>query len=112
MKNAPPSFRYRKRYIVFKFISPEWVDKKDVARALWRNFLTLYGDTGAAESQMWLEYFDGTYGIVKCAHTFTEKVKITLSTLHKISGMDVLPVILGVTGTLKKAKKYMETNGG
>ena len=111
MRGIPPSLRYRKRYIVFGVICETRIREQELIKELWRNLVSLFGEDGSAGSQMWLEKFVNGKGIVRCAHEFVEKIKIAILTLNKIEGKNVLPVIYGVYGTLKKAEEKLLKEG-
>jgi len=71
--------------------------------------LSLFGEVGSAHAGIWVEYFDGEYGIVRCNTKSLEMVKVALTLIDEVQGERVLPLILGVSGTIKKCKtKYME----
>ncbi len=73
------------------------------------SMISLFGEIGSSHAGVWVEYFDGEYGIVRCHNKSLEKVKIALSLIDEIGGERVLPLILGVSGTIKKCRtKYLE----
>jgi len=73
------------------------------------SMISLFGEVGSSYAGIWVEYFDGEYGIVRCYNKALEKVKIALSLINEIEGEKVLPLIIGVSGTIKKCKtKYLE----
>jgi ribonuclease P/MRP protein subunit POP5 len=112
LRRLPSSLRHRKRYIAFRLIAFKDdfnPDKRDVALKILENLISLFGETGSAHSGVWLEYFNGEYGIVKCNSVALDKVKMAITLLNEMDGVRVLPVILGVSGTIKKCKiKYLE----
>ena len=110
MKRLPPSLRHRKRYIAFRLIGlSNPVERKEIALKLTDSMLSLFGEVGSSHAGIWVEYFSGGYGIVRCYNEALEKVKIALTLIDEIHGERVLPLILGVSGTIKKCKaKYME----
>ncbi len=79
-----------------------------MTRELWRSLISLFGDAGSADTGMWIEEFDKGKGIIRCSAESVEKIKLALLTLKNMEGEDVLPVIHGVFGTLKKAEKCMK----
>lgn len=109
MKGLPPALRKRKRYIAFRLIANSEIEAKELAMAIWENLISLFGDYYSAHSGLWLEYFDGEYGILRCHHSALEKVKVALTLTSRVGNKEVLPIILGVSGTIKRCKKkYLE----
>ncbi len=110
MRRLPPSLRHRKRYIAFRLIGHSGdLDKREIALKLMDSMISLFGEVGSSYAGIWVEYFDGEYGIVRCYNKALEKVKIALSLINEIEGEKVLPLIIGVSGTIKKCKtKYLE----
>jgi ribonuclease P/MRP protein subunit POP5 len=110
VKRLPPSIRHRKRYIAFRLIGlNNPADRKEIALKLMDSMLSLFGEVGSSHAGIWIEYFNGELGIVRCNREATERVKIALTLIDEVNGEKVLPLILGVSGTIRKCKrKYME----
>lgn len=109
MRGLPPSLRSRKRYIAFRIIAEKKVDAKSLSRVLMDNMISLFGECFAAGSGVKLEYFDGVKGIVKCHREAVEKTMIALTLLDRIGEVRVIPLTMGVSGTIKRCKrKYLE----
>ncbi len=107
MKFLPPSLRKRKRYIAFEIISAQPVEPEKVKEVLNASLLKLFGELESPEIRL-IEFRDGK-GMVMCSHDELNKVKIALTLIKKINGQDVIPVILGVAGTIKSCRrKYLE----
>jgi len=107
MKLLPPSLRKRKRYIAFEIISAQPVEQEKIKEAIDALLLRLYGELESPEVKI-IEFRDGK-GMLMCFHDELNKVKIALTLIRKINGQDVIPVILGVAGTIKSCKrKYLE----
>jgi ribonuclease P/MRP protein subunit POP5 len=114
LRKVPPSLRHRKRYIAFRLIglsnsTRDDETAKEIARKLMENILSLFGEMGGIHSGVWVEHWEGECGIVRCYLASLEKVKIAITLIDEIKGVKVLPVILGVSGTIKRCKtKYLE----
>ncbi|WP_048085680.1 Rpp14/Pop5 family protein [Archaeoglobus veneficus] len=108
MKGLPPSLRKRKRYIAFRVLATEPVDSRSLIQEIWQTALTLYGEYFAAGLGIWLEQFDGSKGILRCSRDALEKVKVVLTLISNVAGVEVVIVTLGVSGTIKGCKKYLE----
>jgi len=112
MKKLPPALRKRKRYIAFEIIAIKKINSKDLIVAIRESLLSLFGDYFSADAEIWLEYFNGRQGILRCNHTALNKVKIALTLVGKVKDCKVIPLILGVSGTIKKCKrKYLRGVG-
>ncbi len=105
MKKIPPALRKRKRYIAFEIIAVKRIESKDLIFTIKDSLLSLFGDYYSSDAEIWLEYFDGRRGILRCNHTALSKVKIALTLVGKIKDCKIIPLILGVSGTIKKCKK-------
>ncbi|MBE8539791.1 Rpp14/Pop5 family protein [Geoglobus acetivorans] len=107
MKALPPSLRKRKRYIAFRFIGTGDIEKSEVSDVLKNTTIQLFGELNAPKLR--LIEFDGEAGMVMCEHSEVDKIKITLTLIEEINGKKVIPLILGVAGTIKSCKrKYLE----
>jgi len=109
MKGLPPALKRKKRYIAFELVSEGDVDEKEFISSLWKTMLSLFGEIGSAHCGIWLEYFDGRRGILRCHREALNKVKVALTLISRVGDVDIIPKILGVSGTIKKCrKKYLE----
>lgn len=107
MKALPPSLRKRKRYIAFRIISEEDIEREDVLSAIWESTLNLFGEFEGVNFRL-VEFSNNT-GIVMCSHKEVNKLKIALTMIDRAGDKKVLPIILGVAGTIKSCKnKYLE----
>jgi len=108
MKGLPPALRRRKRYIAFHLIAERKFDKKDVVNALIDSLIKTFGEFGSANTGVWVEYFNGEKGIIRCYNESMDKVKVALTLINRINDVKVIPLTLGVSGTIKKCKRYLE----
>ena len=109
MKGLPPALKRKKRYIAFELICEQELDEKEFLSALWNSMLSLFGEIGSSHCGIWLEYFDGRRGILRCYRDALNKVKVALTLISSVGEVEVIPKILGVSGTIKKCKKkYLE----
>lgn len=107
IRPIPPTYRGKKRYILFELISEKRLNEKDFSRELWNNFLRLFGEVGCARAKIWLVIFNEkkNKGIIRCANEHSEEVKAGLLFLKEIKGAKAIPKILLVSGSLKKLKE-------
>ena len=109
IRPIPPTYRGKKRYILFELSSKKKINEKGLSRELWNNFLRLFGEAGCAKAKIWLILFDEkkNRGIIRCSNEYCEEVKSGLLFLREIKGAGVIPKILLVSGSLKKLKEKM-----
>ncbi len=109
MKGLPPSLKSRKRYIAFRLIAEEKVDERMLSRVLIENMLSLFGECFAAKSNVKVEQFDGEKGIIRCSREALDKVMIAFTLINRVGDIEVVPLTIGVSGTIKSCrKKYLE----
>ncbi len=103
----PLSLRDKKRYISFKLESDKKFSEKEAKKVIWDKFLQLYGEVGCAESKYWIMSFDSDkgIGILRSDLKSVEKAKAGLLLLTKIDKNSVIPLILGISGTIKSLKE-------
>lgn len=110
------TLRERKRYVAYQLISESKVNFSDVTNTIWHSLLNFLGELGTADSHIWVikNIYDEEkqIGLVKCKHTAVEQVRAALALIQRIGDMRVVFKILGVSGTLKAAKKkfFKETD--
>lgn len=101
--------REKQRYFVFEVISKKSFELPEIINAIWDMSHQLFGEVGTSEFSLWVPsnlYDKGKKrGIVRCNHYSTEKVRAVLSSIRDINNEPVLLHVLGVTGTIKSAKK-------
>ncbi|AJF60830.1 MAG: hypothetical protein J4224_04745 [Candidatus Diapherotrites archaeon] len=109
LKPVPPTARGKKRYIQFRLISEKKLDEKIVSSALNRLFLEFFGELGVAERRLWFIGFSpaSCKGTVRCSHTAVESVEAALMFLKEVKENKVIPVILRVSGSIKKLKPQL-----
>ncbi len=109
MKGLPPALKRKKRYIAFELVCDRDVDEKEFVSAIWDSMLSLFGEIGSANCGIWLEHFDGRRGILRCHRDALKNVKVALTLISRVGNVEVIPKVLGVSGTIKKCKKkYLE----
>ncbi len=80
-----------------------------LSREIMSSMLSLFGECFAAGSMVRLEMFDGERGILRCSRDDVDKVMIALTLLREVNGVSVVPLTLGISGTVKSCrKKYLE----
>lgn len=120
-----PSLRGRKRYLAFRML-PDDADaimprpagggidascrgalsRRDLTFELDRSSQSLFGDAGSSECEIRVLSFDGTEGIVSCMHRETARTRAVLATIYEIRDRRVSVHVIGVSGTVKGAKRF------
>jgi len=97
----------RKRYLAFKIVSDQSVNKRDVADAVWNAVLRLFGEYGASQTNLALIEYDQEkcWGIIRCSHRAVEMVRASIASVTEINEKPVAIHILGVSGTLKALRR-------
>ncbi len=108
MRGLPPALRKRKRYIAFQILANEPVEERSLIQEILQTALSLYGEYYAAGMNIWLEYFDGRRGVLRCSHDALEKAKIVLTLVSSVGNTRVVIVTTGVAGTIRKCMRYLE----
>lgn len=113
----PSSLRKKKRYLAFEVIGEKKVKFKQMVNAVWHTMLNLYGEVNTSSIDLWLIkdlWREETQrGVIKCSHHHVNEVRLALALLDRIGDDEVLIKTLGVTGTMKSArKKFLEKKQG
>ncbi len=102
-----PSLRGRKRYLAFKMLPDDAaISRHDLTFELDRSSQSLLGDAGSSECEIRVLSFDGTDGIVSCVHRETTRARAVLATIYEIGNGRATVRVIGVSGTVKGAKRF------
>jgi len=108
----PIDLKVRERYIAFKvkIEGDVKIDKKTVAKAIWKAALDVLGEVWAGSLDLWImEYNEGTgVGILKCNSKSVEEVKAVMAFVDSVSERRAVIYPLYVSGTLKKLKRLLK----
>jgi RNase P/RNase MRP subunit POP5 len=96
--------RQRRRYIAFEFVGSE-ASKGDVMRAIGHSLYT--HDPTFDRRMLKLVFHDvsSRRGLLRCGHKQVDELKATMANIEKIGGSEASFVILGVSGTIRAAKR-------
>lgn len=105
-KTLRASLREKKRYVVVK-IDFERVDLEEFWDGLKRKILELFGLVGYANlnPKIIKDIFDGRRVIIRCSHKYVEHLRFALISIDKIKNKSICISCVGVSGTLKGAKR-------
>jgi ribonuclease P/MRP protein subunit POP5 len=104
-----PTLREKKRYIAFKIISENIINRKDLTEELFDSMYSLFGDKGVSESNPALMSYDGGYGVLRCQKDRTSDTRAALACINRVRGGFVSILVLGISGTIKGAmEKFIQ----
>lgn len=113
-ETLPSSLREKKRYVAFQVISEDNLEFSDVVNAFWHSLLDIFGEIQASSINFWLVKDawneDEQTGLIKCNHTHVSKIRLALGLLERIGDEEVSVRTIGVSGTLKSARKKLLKN--
>jgi len=108
-KTLSPTLRERRRYLAFKVVSEKKISLTDLSGAIWHSILNFLGELGTAQANVWLvkNIYDekNQLGLIRCAHTAVEQVRAALALVNRIGDQRVIIKVIGVSGTIKAARK-------
>lgn len=110
MKPILPSLREKKRYIMFKVISNKSVSFSEVKKAIRANskeFMgeLLLGRAGLSFVDKWDQR--NQVGIIRINHKYVDHLRTVFCLTKKIGRKNVIIHSLGVSGILKKTKRFV-----
>ena len=106
-----PSLKPKKRYIVFRIISPESYSVLEIESAVQEALLRFLGELGAAKAgPMFIkEKCKNNQFIIKVNHKYVDEVKSAVILIKSIKKVPVILRSSKVSGTLKKASSYEDS---
>lgn len=105
VKALPPTLKESKRYLVYKMISENTINYRDIKSAIDNNCLRFLGELNYGKvGIMHLEKFNNNIGILRVNSKFINDVKTAMALIDNIQGKKVIVDCVGVSGTLKKAR--------
>ncbi|MFQ6089075.1 MAG: Rpp14/Pop5 family protein [Candidatus Methanofastidiosia archaeon] len=105
---VPPTEREKKRFIAFKIIGERKnFKKREVLLEVRRACLRLLGELGTSKTSLWLIDYKEGLGIVRCNTRSVDEVMCSLSTIIQLNKKNVRVEILGVFGTLRTLKGFL-----
>jgi len=100
----------RKRYLAVRLVTENSPPSdKDFREALWRRLHELYGELGVSRIGFWLVIYNPSLraAIIRCRHDQVRKVRAALATITHIGKSNLLLHVVGISGTIKKAKTLL-----
>ncbi len=104
-----PTLREKKRYLAFKIISENTINRGELTRELLDSICQLFGDKGESEINPSLMAYNGRYGILRCQKDRTTDTRAALACINRVRGGSVSIMVLGISGTVKGAmEKFIQ----
>jgi ribonuclease P/MRP protein subunit POP5 len=99
--------RFRRRYLAIRIISEQTIYKKELIKKIWESFLSLYGDYGASQVNIYLVAFDQVknLAVLRCSHRSLDKVRASLASITEINKKRAGIHVDRISGTLKSLKR-------
>lgn len=98
----------RRRYVLFHLhrTGPS-IDARHVSNAIWKSFLSLFGETSVADSRLFINDYDeeNGLGVLQCNAESVDKVLASAALLSSIDGTQVSFWPERTSGTLKGLKR-------
>ena len=112
-KTLPSSYREKKRYIIFEVISEQKIEFEELIKAVFSYTINLIGILGVAKTNF--RFLHDLYDrekqrfVLRCLPKDVELIRFALSLITEINEKRVCIRSIGVTGTIKSARrKYLE----
>jgi len=101
-----PVRRVRRRYLRFKVASGRRFQLKEVADAIQKGVLRLYGLHGLSQMEPLLMEFneEGQTGILRCSHLHLKRMRASLAFITSVGGSAASIHVVRVSGTIKALK--------
>lgn len=108
-KPLSSSLRSKTRYLAFQVMSEDKIRYGDLTNSIWHSLLNLLGEIGTSKTEIWIVknlYEEGKQiGLIRCSHQLVEQVRTALTLIQRIGDTRVIVKVLGVSGTMKAARK-------
>ncbi len=101
----------RKRYIAFQVLYDGDLSERDVLKILSSQLMKLFGEVGASKTHLWLHVYkeDSKKGLIECRHNAVQLIRASFASIFELAGKPLTIYTIGVSGTMKNAKrKYLD----
>lgn len=102
--------RPRRRYLAVRILTRDFIPSESEFRtAIWHQLQDLYGELGVSRIGFWLVFYEQDLGlaIIRCQHDQVRPLRAALATVSNIRSTQLLLFIIGVSGTIQKAKTFL-----
>ncbi|MFC1769145.1 Rpp14/Pop5 family protein [Nanoarchaeota archaeon] len=113
LKPILPSLKEKKRYLAIEVLSESAkFDAYEVENAVDSAVVGYIGTLGKGQAGAWMIKdswdIESQMGLIRLNNRYVDEVKAALTLIQKVNGKEVLFRSRGLSGILKKAKKYIE----
>lgn len=119
MKRSQPSLRPRRRYLVAEVVSPVPIAAEALGQALRREVRDLFGDSGAAAVDARVEVSapisagdPRSRALLRVVRERADEARAALTVLREIEGRPVAVRVVGISGTVRGARRWMPREAG
>jgi ribonuclease P/MRP protein subunit POP5 len=115
MKIVKPALREKNRYVAFELLSDRKFSRDETVKAVWNSLLRFLGEIAVGAMGVWVMDWDmeRQRGILKARHTSIKDLRLGLSMLSHVGDCKASVHVMGVSGTLRKAReKYLQERNG
>jgi len=107
LKPLPPTLRERNRYLTLELLSDSNFGREELIKAIQNSCLNFLGELGTSKTSLWLLDWDERKrkGILKVNHKSVDEVRASLALIKEINKKPCILHVLGVSGTVKKARE-------
>ena len=112
LKPLPPTQRDKRRYLVFRILSENNFTLKQSTEAInnaLKNLIGILGVAGAGIRTLTKRWSQKTQtGVIMINHKYLNELKASLTLITKVNNKAATIQSLGVSGILKKTKRFLE----
>ncbi len=96
----------RRRYVVYRVLSEQELDRREVLEAVKESVGVLFGEFGLSRIRITPIFYDEAEreGILRCAHKDLWDLRAAMAFVDQIDSKKASILVKGVSGTLKAAK--------
>ncbi len=113
LKILPPHLRNKKRYLAFEVLSEKPLNRDEVISLIWGASGSLYGSCGVSRFDLWVVKVwkcnssgqNIIKGILRCNREEVDSIRSVLPIINHFKGKRVVFHTLGVSGTIKSARR-------
>jgi ribonuclease P/MRP protein subunit POP5 len=85
------------------------VRSNELQKTITRAAKDLFGDVGVSALAVWIVFFDGKKGLLRCDYRYVHQAQAACASIAKIRNNQVCVATLGTSGTIKAAtEKYLQ----
>jgi len=99
--------RPRHRYLAVRLVAvTNSLSEEAFREGLWQQLQQLYGELGVSRIGFWIVIYDAASqaSIIRCQHDQVRALRAALATVTGIRGVPLLLHVVGLSGTISKAK--------